>query len=385
MRFADIRHTLFIFHMWIGLILGILCAVLGLSGSVLVYDDVLNKLLDPPPFAVTQGSPLPLAMIAGAAREAAQEKGVSPGQLQITFPKKPADAVAVRVGQISPMGTMGLQNGPRGRGLQVFIDPVSGQVLGTRSDIGPAIVRFAHQLHGNFLLGREGRSIVVGWLGVAMLLLGATGLVLWWPRRGQWRYAFIVRAGAPGLRINRELHAATGIWIFLILMTVSYSGLVLAWPRLLGAAGPGPRDMPHVTAGTNAAIGPDRALALAKAAMPGTAPDSITLPARHDQPITVGFMVHDAVRASVLVDPWSGKVIGVRDNSASVLAWMRPLHQGTGLGVVYRFLVFLSGLVPTLFVVTGLIMWLKKRRRHVPMTATLEEIPEDILEESETA
>jgi uncharacterized iron-regulated membrane protein len=385
MRFADIRHTLFIFHMWIGLVLGILCAVLGLSGSVLVYDDVLNKLLDPPPFAVTQGSPLPLAMIAGAAREAAQEKGVSPGQLQITFPKKPADAVAVRVGQISPMGTMGLQNGPRGRGLQVFIDPVSGQVLGTRSDIGPAIVRFAHQLHGNFLLGREGRSIVVGWLGVAMLLLGATGLVLWWPRRGQWKYAFFVRAGAQGLRFHRELHAATGIWIFLIFMIVSYSGLVLAWPRLLGAAGPGPRDMPHVTAGTNAAIGPDRALALAKAAMPGTAPDSITLPARHDQPITVGFMVHDAVRASVLVDPWSGKVIGVRDNSASALAWMRPLHQGTGLGVVYRFLVFLSGLVPTLFVVTGLIMWLKKRRRHVPMTATLEEIPEDILEESETA
>jgi uncharacterized iron-regulated membrane protein len=86
MRFASIRHTLFIFHMWIGLVLGILCAVLGLSGSVLVYDDVLNKLLDPPPFAVTQGPPLPLAMIADAAREAAQEKGVSPGQLQITFP-----------------------------------------------------------------------------------------------------------------------------------------------------------------------------------------------------------------------------------------------------------------------------------------------------------
>jgi uncharacterized iron-regulated membrane protein len=109
------------------------------------------------------------------------------------------------------------------------------------------------------------------------------------------------------------------------------------------------------------------------------------LPVRPDQPITVGFMVHDAVRASVLVDPWSDKVIGVRDNSASVLAWMRPLHQGTGLGVVWRFLVFLSGLVPSLFVVTGIIMWLKKRRRHIPMTATLDEIPEDALEEEEPA
>jgi uncharacterized iron-regulated membrane protein len=381
MKFADIRHALFTVHMWVGLILGILCAVLGLSGSVLVYDDVLNKLFDPPPFAVTQGSPLPLAMIADAARGAAQEKGITPGQLQIAFPKKPADAVAVRVGQISPMGTMGVQGGPRRAGLQVFIDPVSGQVLGARSAIGSSIVRFAHQLHGNFLLGRQGRSTVVGWLGVAMLLLGASGLVLWWPKRGQWKYAFFVRATAQGLRFHRELHAAVGIWIFVVFMIVSYSGLVLAWPQLLGPGGPGPRAMPHVTPGDTAAIGPDRALALAKAAMPGVAPDSITLPARPDQPITVGFMVHDAVRASVLVDPWSNKVIGVRDNSASVLAWMRPLHQGTGLGVVWRFLVFLSGLVPSLFVVTGIIMWLKKRRRHVPMTATLDEIPEDVLEE----
>jgi uncharacterized iron-regulated membrane protein len=139
--------------------------------------------------------------------------------------------------------------------------------------------------------------------------------------------------------------------------------------------------MPKVVPGNTAPIGPDRALALAKAAMPGVEPDGITLPARYDQPISVAFLVHDAVRASVLVDPWTDKVIAVRDNSSSFLAWMRPVHQGIGLGVVWRFLVFLSGLVPTLFVVTGIIMWLKKRRRHVPMTATLDEISPDDLED----
>jgi len=58
------------------------------------------------------------------------------------------------------------------------------------------------------------------------------------------------------------------------------------------------------------------------------------------------------------------------------MAWMRPVHQGI-LGPVWQFLVFLSGLVPSLFVVTGMIMWWKKRRRHVPMfmplAANLEE------------
>jgi uncharacterized iron-regulated membrane protein len=55
---------------------------------------------------------------------------------------------------------------------------------------------------------------------------------------------------------------------------------------------------------------------------------------------------------------------------------MRPVHQ-CSLGSVWRFLVFLSGLVPTLFVVTGLIMWWKKRQRHVPMTMMTDDVTVD--------
>lgn len=377
MKFSAIRHGFFVVHLWVGLTLGVLCAVLGLTGSFLVYDDVVTRLTDPPPFATTQGSVLPLAMVADAARQAASEKGVAPGQLRITLPKKPAEAVAIRVSEATPAGTPPR----RGGGLQVYVDPVSGQVLQTRTQTGPAYVQFLHRLHGSFLLGREGRSILVGGLGVAMLVLGVTGLLLWWPRRGQWKYAFFVRPTAQGLRFHRELHAAAGIWIFVVYMIVSYSGLVISWPQLLGPARQVTKDAP-LTPGTTAAIGPDRALALAKVALPGTEPDSVTLPGHADQPITVGFLIRDALRASVLVDPWNDKVIAVRNNSSSVLAWMRPLHEGLGLGVVWRFLVFLSGLVPTLFVVTGIIMWLKKRRRHVPMTATFDEVGDAAGEEA---
>ncbi len=87
--------------------------------------------------------------------------------------------------------------GPGRNQLQIFIDPVSGAVLGSRKALLPPILTFAHQLHGNFLLGRDGRSWAVGPLGVAMCLLGLTGLVLWWPRRGQWKYAFFVRPHRP--------------------------------------------------------------------------------------------------------------------------------------------------------------------------------------------
>jgi uncharacterized iron-regulated membrane protein len=388
-----LRETLFTVHMWIGLILGLLLAALGLSGSLLVYDDQIADLLNPPPRAATAGQPLPLSMI----QDIAQETVGHPGQMQIFLPQKQGDAVSVRMGGISAMGAMpgmnpgehargdgrrrheGGEGGP-GRGLQMFIDPVSGEVLGTRTALLPPILIFAHQLHGNFLMGRDGRSLVVGWLGVAMLILGISGLVLWWPRRGQWKYAFFVRPTAQGLRFHRELHAATGIWIFFIFMAVSFSGVVLAWPQTMGANPPGfnPRVIPTVDATDGKRLGATEAVIAAGAAVPGLSPRSVTIPARPDQALSVNYLSNDAVGATVFVDPYRGKVISVRDPSANFMAWMRPVHQGS-LGPVWQFLVFLSGLVPSLFIVTGLIMWWKKRKRHVPMSMP---IAEDLEEEA---
>src|SRR5665213_12538 len=90
--------------MWVGLILGVLLAVLGLSGSLIVYDQEIADLLSPPPYAVTAGTPLPLTMLADTAREEAAAQGLDGGQMQIILPQKKNDAVVVRMGGISPMG-----------------------------------------------------------------------------------------------------------------------------------------------------------------------------------------------------------------------------------------------------------------------------------------
>jgi len=251
------------------------------------------------------------------------------------------------------------------------MDPVSGEVLSTSNAVLPPFLTFAHQLHGNFLMGRAGRLQVVGWLGVAMCLLGLTGLVLWWPRRGQWRYAFKVRSEATGLRFHRELHAATGIWMFFVFMAVSYSGLVLAWPQTMGVTPPG--RLPVIVTSGGKRLGATETVIAATAAVPGLVPRSITFPANPDQPVSVNYLSNGAIAATVLIDPYRGKVLAVRDASESFLAWMRPVHQGS-LNAVWRFLVFLSGLAPALFVTTGILMWWKKRQRHVPMTMLSDDV-----------
>jgi hypothetical protein len=43
------------------------------------------------------------------------------------------------------------------------------------------------------------------------------------------------------------------------------------------------------------------------------------------------------------------------------------LHAGRGFGQVWKALVFLCGLLPLLFSVTGLVMWQLRRRRRVAL------------------
>jgi len=363
MTFRAIRHFLFQVHMWIGLVLGLLLVLLGLSGSLLVYDDKVGDLLMPPPAATTPGTVLPLDRIIAAARQAAPMDG----QIQLVPPQASGEAVSVRIGRMSRMG-----RGAGERASEVFVDPVSGAVLGQRTALQPAILTFAHQLHGNFLMGREGRRFV-GWLGIAMLALGLSGIVLWWPKPGQWKYAFIVRRTATGLRFHRELHAMVGIWALFVFLVVSFSGVVLAWPQAFGAGPRAPRTMAKIEPLPGASrIGADAAAALALKAVPDSRLRSITLPAAPDQPITVALVAHAAINASVTIDPYRAQVVSVRDPSASFLAWQRPVHQGL-LGPVWKFLVFLSGFLPLLFVVTGLVMWVKKRRARIAMSTPLVE------------
>ena len=122
-------------------------------------------------------------------------------------------------------------------------------------------------------------------------------------------------------------------------------------------------------------LGATEAVIAAQKALPGAQLRSVTIPARPGQPITVAFLANGAINASVLLNPYSGAVLLVRDPSTNWAAWQRPVHQGA-LNPVWKFLVFLSGLVPTLFVVTGLTMWAKKRKRRIPMTMLTDDVTE---------
>ena len=381
MKFAVIRSALFQIHMWVGLILGVLFVAVSLSGSILVYDDKLTDMIAPPPKAVTAGPPMPLTIIGNYARRVVQaEEG---GQIQFAPPAEPGETVVLRLSGKHRKVPASLE---KPANLQLYVDPVSGVTLDVRADGRLPVFQWLHQLHGSLQLGREFGRPIVGWLGVGMVLLGLTGIVLWWPKRGQWKHAFLVRRSATGLRFHRELHAAAGIWMFVAFMAVSFSGVVISFPAtmraIVSADAPAPAPVALLMPGARI-LGPDHVVQIVKKAMPDAMLRSVTMPEKPGQPLTAAIASRFGTTATVYVHPNTGAIIAVRDaanagGGDSFLALQRPMHDGQGnLGAVWEFLVFLAGLVPLLFVITGTIMWLKKRKRRIPMSTMTDDVAAD--------
>lgn len=399
------RYWLQQLHLWVGLILLLPLVMMGITGAVLVYaHDIEHLLGQAGPEAKTVGEWQSAAKLIEAARAANSEPGRIP--IAVRWPIEVGEPAAVRLsrpGMASerPQFRGGQQGGQQGGpatgapaqgrvptqspfagSLQILIDPVSLQVLETQQAM-TGWVRFFHDLHGHiFIPGGVGREIV-GWLGVAMLVLGCSGLYLWWPKPGQWKAAFTVRRKAKGLRLNRELHGAIGIWSLLIFMLVNFTGVYLAFPQQISAAvntvWPG-RDMRAAMfqarvepmRGT-APMDVDEAVELARTRVPGTRFLNAFLSVRPDQALRVGLIrpghEEGAPIITVIVDPYRRTVVDVFDPQAmstgeKIIAWQRALHYGIGLGGVYKFLVFVSGVIIPIFAVTGFLMWWIKRRNR---------------------
>jgi len=361
-----LRKLLNWLHLWLGIALCLPFMLQGLTGSILVYGDQLDRLFGTVPQARTIGE-----MQSPAAILAAGQKALPPGLSanRLTMPAVPGDAAILRASGKS-----------RTEAQQIYLDPVSLQVLAIRGT-QDGWLRFVHNLHANLLLkGRPGRA-TIGWLSVVLLTMTVSGFYLWWPRNGKWRQAITVKSGAKGYRLQRDLHGMAGFWTLPLLLLMTVSGLSMCFPQTIGdgirAVLPG-RDLREAVTTTKVAVPAgmpriplDRAIALAQHAAPGRIFAVAYLPLMLEQPWRLAFAKPgegtDLPPVTVLVDPYRGDLIEVQDPATytageGLLVWLRPLHYGLAAGPLYQAMICLTGLSLPLFAVTGLTMWWLKRR-----------------------
>jgi uncharacterized iron-regulated membrane protein len=343
--FRTLRHSLLILHQWVGLAAGLFLVVIAVSGSALVFENEIDRALNPSTSFVTPGGrPLAIEMLIAAD----QVTGVR---------------IADRPDQAYEFSLRSRQ--------AAMLNPYTGEVLGLR-DHEKSFARWVHLLHTRFVAGEIGEKLVGGF-SVAMLGLAITGLVLWWPRK-----ILTVGSASSWKRINFDLHNTLGFYSSLVMLFITLSGVLIAFEgvtdplvkRLNGVPDAAAPQSTPVAGRTRISV--DEALAIAERALPGAFASNVGLP---NGPKAVFRILKKypedrtpAGRSRVYVDQFSGKVLLVENTRTAplgtrILNLKRSAHTGDIFGATTQALYFIVSLGIALQAITGALVWWNGRRR----------------------
>ncbi|MFI3157606.1 MAG: PepSY-associated TM helix domain-containing protein [Methylococcaceae bacterium] len=368
-------------HLWLGLLLGFFLAVFGITGSILVFYEEIDNVVNAD-LRVVQASAQGESAYRSLAEIQAVAVAAMPPQAKLNFVDYPADAkTSYKFGFVIPIAVADEKDE-----WQVFVNPYTAQVLGKHlikkaEDILPnALIPFVFRLHFALLSGETG-VIIVGIIGVVLLFSVFTGLIVWWPLTGNWRRVLSLKANASVERFNHDLHQTSGFYTFPILLAVLLSGVYMNLPdqfmALVKQLSPGTQgfmDNPHsLAAAGKKPIDLTQALSIVQSHYPEGRVDWLSLP--DGETGIYRISISDVPGLSrfwserqVSVDQYNGTILKVQDPSTRSTAgqtfveWQWPLHSGKAFGWTGRILVFLSGLACPVLFITGLIRWLQKRR-----------------------
>lgn len=362
-------------HLWLGLTIGALFVLLGLTGSALVFYVEIDALINPPmrveapPAAPDWRSPVWDRAFATVTARWPHHHG--------EWRFEATDAVAVIPARYSD------STGHHAQRMMVWLSPDGREVV--RQDRwGDYPMTWLYDLHMHLLAGDVG-SKVVGWSGMAMLALLMSGLWAWWPR-GSLRKALALKRRAVAQRRLRDIHKLAGLWSVVFLIVVTATGVMLALPDerdwvLSRSLAPidtpvRPRSAPD----GRPALPLSAVLAAAHRAVPGARLVWIEIPG--DPRATIRLRVRVPgdpsprfPRSYIHVDRFSGRVVAFVDYrrsgaSNTVGTWLHPLHDGAIGGLPGRILLFILGFVPALLFVTGLLHWHRRTVARRPILVT---------------
>jgi uncharacterized iron-regulated membrane protein len=355
-------------HLWLGLITGVVAALLGISGTVLIFRGELEQAFRPHLLA---SAPL--------SRETSIEHLVS-SYIQVN-PKQTLRGLQLpTLGERNPLVLMVAGSGQPAR---VYIDPATGlELKGPTNDWISWTVRLHHSL---FLKGH----FYTGLAGVALSLLCVTGVVVWWSSIKTFAHDIAFRPGRLRTMRARDVHIFAGVWLLIPLFLLAFSGTVFTWREAytrvaLALTRSTVQKQKLAAAGDARSLNLDKAIAVARTRFPEATPTMVRMPAQTGDPLTVRMRTPDDSRdmgtTQVFVNA-RAEVIGVEQPGDKPLAAravevLAPLHTGELGGWPLKLAWAFMGLVPPLLFFSGVRAAWRKYVRVYPARVPVPSQPE---------
>jgi uncharacterized iron-regulated membrane protein len=360
-------------HRVVGLVVGLFLLVLGLTGAILA----LGGGDDGEPIKPTDGVAVSAVALVNSINLAS---ATLPGArvARIALPSAAGEPLELSVVE------------PDFSSTTVLSDVETGEIIDIRA---PNFLDFVHDLHATFLLDRlalreTGRYLTgaIGLLGIALVTLG---VCLWHIKHRRSGGRFRIYVGGNWKRSVWDIHGVAGIFAAAPLLVLFATGAVIA------LKGVGPSDLDSFLdrfgkpearamarlARPQAPLYIDPLLKGAEAALPGGRITEIQLPLRVGDPVRVRKKFPgDPFRLGqsfVTLDATSAVVLHVSDarnpsfGGAFADKWIKAIHSGRAAGVAGQIILAAAGVVPTLLLLTGTIVWLNRRHtwRHIAQAA----------------
>jgi uncharacterized iron-regulated membrane protein len=359
------RRIVMRLHLWLGLSLGALMVLAGLTGSLLVFYVDIDRWLHPQQAAAGTASPAAYDRAIITLRQAFPDKQ-GPWRIEVT-----GQPGAIPVRYYNPHETAGHDMAP----MMAWLSPDGARVL-RRDFWGDYAMTWIYDLHYRLLLGKPG-GVVFGYAGIGLLVLLLSGLWAWWPR-SSWKKALRLKQAAAKSRRLRDIHKLAGLAGLPLLLVITATGVMLALPSETGMVlapligDPAPLPSPRSHAATGRQILPSAAIAAAKAHWPEARLVWVEVPPSGSAAFRLrlqrpGDPSPRFPHGYVWVDQHDGRIAGHFDAVARTPAttlgnWLHPLHDGSVGGLTLRLLTVAAGLVPLALFVTGVMRWRHRRK-----------------------
>lgn len=357
------KRITFQLHWFFGITAGFVLALMGVTGALYSFEDELLGLFNP-------GTRIELGKTGVVPLPELVKRLEAAGNDRVSAVFVMADGAPSRVFFQPPPGER--------RGASRYFNAFTGELL--PGPAGEAFFDVVLQLHRFLALGPVGRQIT-GACTLILIFFCVSGLYLRWPRQAlNWRAWLTLDRAKKGRAFNWDLHATAGTWCLALYLLAGLTGLFWSyeWYRqgataLLSSA---PSEQRRQAGGPVEA--PDYAMLwrrLNEVAGPGLTRWTVRASAK-GQPLSVSYLTVDAAhpRAFDLVEfePVTGRIVREQRYASKpfgerILASVYALHTGEYFGLVGRLLMMLASVSMPVFLVTGWLLYLDRRRKQREM------------------
>ncbi|QXV63950.1 PepSY domain-containing protein [Mucilaginibacter sp. 21P] len=359
-------------HTYLGVIAGAIVALIGVTGSILVFQDEIDRALNPELFRVAARSHrLNFAEVAEIMKVRYPEYQVTAiGNSDVTNLNLPY-RISVR------------QNKNADGVTELYLNPFNGELTGKRN-FQSSLMQVVMRLHMSLLLDLPGR-LLAGVSTLVLLIITISGLRLWIPAKWkQFRSVLTVKFDASFKRQNYDWHNVIGFYTapFVIMLCLTGFSLnigIIAAPALImtggeriGVLGKLINAKSTVKAGATP-LSLDQLLRIAGSVMPNGQIKDISFPAKRVGTYTLEVVnpgkIYPVKTDILMIDQYSGQVVfnSTRDFQPigkAYINWLKPVHYGSFGGLPTKILALLAGLSPLVLFITGVIIWWPRYRKQ---------------------